>query len=173
MPKPPLQNVGSHSLSTNDYYSLTVNRGNEKTVIIMKMHIPQVTTSDFPQTRNFLKLYLPTILQSTCYNDEHLPFEIEVSKTEIGHLFEHILLEFLCILRIEMGYKKAVYEGVTDWNWIREPRGTFHITIKASSQELEMLSEAMNRTIILINAILSKEENISITLPMPASTQRH
>lgn len=173
MSKPSLHTTDSLSLSENSYYSLSVDRGDEQTVILMRMNIPQVNTIDFPQTRNILQLYLPTILKSTCYNDDNLPFSVEVSRTEIGHLFEHMLLEFLCILKIENGHQRAVYEGVTDWNWVREPRGTFHITIKASSKDLEMLSEAMNRTIILINAILSQEENISINLPIPAVTKRH
>lgn len=159
--------------SSSNLYSLSVDRGQKKTIIVMKMHIPQVNTSEFPQTRNILKLYLPTILKSICYNEEQLPFYKEVSKTEIGHLFEHILLEYLCIVKLENGYDSVCYEGVTDWNWLRDPKGTFHITIKATNEELDILSVALDRSMILINAILSKEENISLRLQMPHATTRH
>jgi hypothetical protein len=173
MPKPPLLQTASQVLSSNDLYSLSIDRGQNKTIIVMKMHIPQVNTSEFPQTRNILKLYLPTILESTCYNEEQLPFYKEVSKTEIGHLFEHILLEYLCLVKLENGYDSVCYEGVTDWNWLRDPKGTFHITIKANNEELDILSLALERSMILTNAILSQEETISLDLQTPQITTRH
>ena len=173
MRKLSLLNAAEQTLSIPNLYSLSISQGEIQTIIVMTLHIPEVNTRDFPQTNNILKLYLPTILRSTCYNEDHLPFHKEVSRTEIGHLFEHILLEFLCIIKLEKGYNFVSYEGVTDWNWIRDPKGTFHITIKANSEELDILSEALDRSMSLLNGILSKEETIMLPLKILQTSTRH
>ncbi len=154
-------------------YTLSISRHALKTTILMRLHIPEVNTCDFPMTRQILSVYLPSIFASACYNDDQLPFSEEVARTEVGHLFEHILLEYLCIIKLENGLNAATYEGVTDWNWVRDPKGTFHITIKAKSHELDVLNEALTRTITLTNVILSKNASINAPLPIPASATRH
>lgn len=58
---------------------------------------------------------------------------------------------------MERGFDNAIYEGVTDWNWVRDPKGTFHITIYTTQEEIEIFNEALAKTVTLINTILSKE----------------
>lgn len=168
-----LQKLSIEEISSEDLYTLSIDRRPTKTLILMKLLIPEVNTSYFPQTHKLLQLYLPTIFKSACYNDEHLPFAKEVARTELGHLFEHILLEFLCIIQLENGLDYASYEGVTNWDWTHDPKGTFHITIKARSEELEILTSAVERTVRLMNIILTKDQAISDPLPISSQTTRH
>lgn len=168
-----LQKLSIEEIASRDLYTLSIDRRPTKTCILMKLLIPEVNTSYFPQTHQLLQLYLPTIFKSACYNDEHLPFAKEVARTELGHLFEHILLEYLCIIQLENGLDYASYEGVTNWDWTHDPKGTFHITIHAKSEELERLTIAVERTVQLMNIILNKNQNIVDTLPIPSHTTRH
>lgn len=161
------------TISSENLYTLSINRKPHKTRILMRLLIPEVNTKAFPMTRQILGVYLPSIFTSICYNDDHLPFSEEVAETEVGHLFEHILLEYLCIIKLENGLDAATYEGVTDWNWIRDPKGTFHITIKAESDALDILNDALTRTITLTNIILTKNQTVNAPLPIPAQTTRH
>jgi hypothetical protein len=173
MPKTSLPDQFLEQVSVENLYNLSINQNPDKTIIVMQLLIPQVNTRDFPLTQQILKLYLPSIFQSTCYNEDNIPFPKEVRRTEVGHLFEHVLLEYLCLVKLENGVDEVSYEGVTDWNWVREPKGTFHITIHAKAEELDMLQEALQRTITLINIILTNDETVHADLPIPSLTTRH
>lgn len=151
-----------YTMSSENLFTLSVLPSIEKTTIIMKLLIPEVNTTKFPETSLLLKSFLPSIFHSTCYNDEGLGFMEEVKCTEVGHLFEHILLEYLCLQKLERGFDTASYEGVTNWNWIQEPRGTFHITITATYEDFQYFKIALEQTIKLTNVILL--QNISCAL---------
>jgi hypothetical protein len=94
--------------------------------------------------------HLPSIFQSKCFNEKNLPFIKEAERTEIGHLFEHILLEYLCALKKEKGEKKNIHNGVTRWNWERDAWGVFHITVDSGSSDKEIFEEAVNLSIKLV-----------------------
>lgn len=173
MPKPPLSDQLLEKVSSANLYTLSINRLREKTIIIMRLLIPEVNTKNFPQTSSILRIYLPSIFNSTCYNSDNLPFSKEVLQTEIGHLFEHILLEYLCLLTLEQGAEQVVYEGVTNWNWLRDPRGTFHITIHGSIEGLDVFNEALRRTMELTNLILLRQNSLMTTLPIPEGIIKH
>jgi len=173
MPRLSTLHTGTVSIAAENLYTLSVDRQEHKTLILMQLLIPQVNTKDFPLTSQLLKIYLPSIFRSTCYNEDNIPFDKEVARTEVGHLFEHILLEYLCILQLENGMDEATYEGVTDWNWIVEPLGTFHITIHVKASELDILQQALERTVTLMNVILTGDETMKAELPIPALTTRH
>lgn len=173
MPKPPLSDQLLEKVSSANLYTLSINRLREKTIIIMRLLIPEVNTKNFPHTSSILKIYLPSIFKSICYNSDNLPFSKEVLQTEVGHLFEHILLEYLCLLKLEQGVEQVVYEGVTNWNWLRDPRGTFHITIHGSREDLDVFNEALRKTMELTNLILSKEDSLTSTLPLPIGIMKH
>lgn len=163
MPKPPVLDNPLYKMASENLYTLSVLPSTEKTSIVMKLLIPQVTTKDFLETSKILKVFLPSIFRSSCYNDDKLQFKDEVKNTEVGHLFEHILLEYLCLQKLEKGFDNAMYEGVTDWNWMRDPRGTFHITITASQEDFEIFTSALEQTIKLTNAILLQNISCAIT----------
>ncbi|HEX9061591.1 MAG TPA: hypothetical protein VF941_15530 [Clostridia bacterium] len=120
------------------------------------MHIDRedVTTTDMPYISSLLKKELPTILRSKCFNEGNVPFYKEVLSTELGHLFEHILLEYLCMAKIGMGFKEAVFSGITKWDWNKDPYGTFRIEIDVDNSDLVFLTPALKKTINLFESIL-------------------
>src|SRR5579862_8893482 len=74
-------------------FSLAITQKRTSTQIIMDVLYNQLNTSEIPYLLDVLQENLPSVLLTTCYNDLNLPFSVEVRNTEIGHLFEHILLE--------------------------------------------------------------------------------
>src|SRR5258706_436221 len=97
-----------------ELFSLFVQKKKHTTRILMKLNTPIVNTRELPETYQLLETDLPSILRSQCFNELHLPFASEVKSTEIGHLFEHILLEYLCISKLEQGISnRASYSGNT------------------------------------------------------------
>ena len=172
MSKAHLLQSADESLAAANLYTLLVRHHKTHTRIRMRLLIPHVNTRHFPHTSQLLQSYLPSIFRSSCYNDEELPFPKEVVSTELGHLFEHILLEYLCILQLESGLDTASYEGRTNWNWVRDPRGTFHITIHTNEEEIPIFKEALTRTMTLMNIILDENSDLSTTLPIPSTTTR-
>ena len=120
----------------------------------MQLFIDEVTTARMPHVFPILKVKLPTILKSRCFNEKKLPFSKEVRKTEIGHLFEHILLEYLCKEKINLGHNEAIFSGLTKWNWNKENYGRFHISVDITIEEKDILYSALESSIHLLKQIL-------------------
>src|SRR6185369_7243422 len=125
----------------NKLYSLQVNQSPFKTNIQMNLRTDFYHTGNLPSTLSQLKQALPGVLKSKCFNEGNLPFSKEVLNTEIGHLFEHILLEYLCSVKISQGAKRAVFKGVTTWDWKKDVKGTYHITLYISPRDSKFLLE--------------------------------
>lgn len=138
-----------------------------KQTISITMHISRddVTTEKMPYVSEILKEQLPTILRSKCFNEGNIPFYKEVLSTELGHLFEHIMLEYLCIAKISLGFREAVFSGVTKWDWNKDPYGTFHIELEVDNDDLLFVSPALNKTIRLFEQILLYPQKTSYTHP--------
>jgi hypothetical protein len=135
-------------------FSLFIQQNTTSARIKMILLKDPVNTADIPYAFDILKNFLPSVLTTECFNDERLPFSQEVRRTEIGHLFEHILLEYMCQLKIAKGHKSAVYAGRTSWNWERDPRGIFHIHINCKLKDADILPFALNKSIALMKIIL-------------------
>lgn len=142
----------------SDYCNLSINQFPAQTNITMSLSIPQVNTIDFPKTVKILRQVIPGVLTSLCFNEHSLPFHKEVKRTEIGHLFEHILLEYLCTEKSLLGIDSE-YNGVTSWNWETDPYGTFHIVIDAGEQDHTRLSSAISKSIELLNYIITSHKS--------------
>lgn len=138
----------------DDSFSLFIQQNTSCARIKMLLLKDPINTSDIPYTSDVLQYFLPGVLTTECFNDQGLPFSQEVKKTEIGHLFEHILLEYMCQLKIGKGYKSAVYSGRTKWNWERDPRGVFHIRINCTLKDADIFPFALDKSITLIKTIL-------------------
>lgn len=144
-----------HSFSISEhFYSLEIDHKKQSTELTMTLTIPTVNTRHIPMTFVILKKSLPSIFDSMCFNDDKLPFQKEVKATEVGHLFEHVLLEYLCEERLARGDVDIEYSGETKWNWREDPRGTFHITISRMENDSDIFKLALAKTIKLINTIL-------------------
>jgi hypothetical protein len=120
-----------------------------------------LSTKQLPSTTKILGEILPSIFNCRCFNNEELPFKTEAKDTELGHLFEHILLEYMCRFKIDSGYKTAKYRGETSWNWNKSKRGVFDIDISISNREKNIFYKALEKSIILINLILQSNEFLS------------
>lgn len=142
-----------------ELYSLSVTQKITSTKIIMQMHYNQLNTRDVPQIVPLLQEHLPNVLLTQCFNDEGKPFCEEVKHTETGHLFEHILLEYLCQLKIAKGAYSASYSGRTKWNWVKETRGKFNIYLTCGAKDADILPLALQKTIKLMNLVLGHHQS--------------
>lgn len=169
-----LSDYATHSPSFSSHVRHTIT----KTHITMRVFTKEVHTGSMRNTLPILKKQLPTILQSTCFNEGNIPFRVEVTRTELGHLFEHILLEYLCQLKLLSGSEEAVFSGTTDWNWNKYPRGTFQITVSVGKEDRDIFPQAFEKTSQLFETIIQKhlysthvmnsfyEKEAAITLPL-------
>jgi hypothetical protein len=142
----------------DNFFSLDVIQKQTTTKIVMQLHYNQVNTRTIPTIIQLLEDHLPNVLFTQCFNDEGYPFHVEVKNTEIGHLFEHILLEYLCQLKIAKGAISASYSGRTKWNWIRDPRGKFHIHLTCGMKDADILPTAIEKTVTLMKVILANHQ---------------
>lgn len=153
------QTSTTQQLSVERLFTLDINQKQTTTSIVMQMLYNQVNTRDIPHIVKLLEAYLPNVLLTQCFNDDGFPFRVEVKHTEIGHLFEHILLEYLCQGKIAKGANQASYSGKTKWNWVRDPRGKFHIRLSCGIKDADILPVALEKTITLMQTILSHHES--------------
>jgi hypothetical protein len=157
------------SFMIEDLFSLEIKQNRKNTIIAMQLHTPVVNTVDIPQTYELLEKFLPKIFHSECFNDANLPFAYEVRQTEIGHLFEHILLEYLCQIKLTTGCRNATYNGRTFWNWVKNPMGSFAIVIDAGPNDARILPIALNETIQLVSMIMrSQQDSLFSSVPVNA-----
>jgi hypothetical protein len=134
---------------------------------------PYHTLDAFPQVSDILTQHLPIIMTCDCYNEGDLPFCEEVKHTETGHLFEHILLEYLCQAKLAAGHDRAEFSGNTSWNWVKEKRGRFHITIGKESGDACFFNEALKQSLALLNRILEPDPFSLPVIPTPLSATAH
>lgn len=139
-----------------DYFTIALRHGKLRTHIAMQLSTSIINTVDLPGTYRALKKFLPSILKSKCFNDDNVPFAEEVKHTEIGHLFEHILLEYLCQHKLAKGVNDVVFSGTTKWNWYLDPRGTFHITVSAGLRNLDIFPIALEKSVQLLQIIIEE-----------------
>ncbi len=139
----------------SDTFSLDIFQTATNTDLTMELHKPIVNTKELPHTLPFLREHFPGVLRTKCYNEQNLPFKKEVVRTEIGHLFEHIILEELCSLKIADGACTAIHSGETSWNWVEEAEGIFHITIDIGNREFMVLSKAVSKASYLIESLFA------------------
>ncbi len=143
----------------DNLFSLAIIQKQTRTKIIMDLLYNQINTKEIPFIEDLLKENLPSVLAATCYNDLDLPFDEEVRNTEIGHLFEHILLEYLCQNRLAKGAKRATFSGRTKWNWTRDPFGRFHIHLTCGKKDADILPVALEQTVSLMKVLLAYNKN--------------
>lgn len=140
-------------------FTLAVIQKRTRTRITMDVLYNQVNTQEIPFVTDLLRENLPSVLATTCYNEQELPFYKEVQNTEIGHLFEHILLEYLCLSKMAKGARRATYAGRTTWNWVRDPFGRFHIHLSCGKKDADILHPALEQTVTLMKLILGYNEH--------------
>ncbi len=147
---------------TSNTFTLRIKHTGLETKMIMRINNNIINTKMLPRTLETIKKTIPSVLRSTCYNDNNTPFYKEVLRTEIGHLFEHILIEYMCLIKMQTGALAAEYSGVTKWNWVVHPVGSFHITVSSGKEDLLYFSEAIKKTISLTEYLFQIHNQTSI-----------
>lgn len=110
-----------------------------------------------PSVFNILTTYLPGIFTTKCFNKNNHKFIKEVENTEIGHLFEHIILEYFSSEKKAEGLKDTSCWGITCWDWSKDQKGTYYIKISAKSKEKEIFYKALIKSMQLLNMILGEQ----------------
>jgi len=78
-------------------------------------------------------------------NRRGLTFEEELKETEMGHVFEHVILAVLAL-------RGAATRGQTTWNWQRDPIGMFQVTI-GTGKKLLVKEALVIAQAIITNAV--------------------
>jgi len=112
-------------------------------------------TSKISNLSQILKQLLPSIFCCECFNNKNLPFSKELRNTETGHLFEHILLEYMCKIKKTEGFEDVEFKGKTVWDWNVEREGTFHIEVNAGLPDKVIFEKALYLSIALMEFILN------------------
>lgn len=134
-------------------FSLSVAMGPRGALLDMHVLNGVVNTSQLSFVRETLSIELPSVLRSQCFNPLGLSFFEEVRATEIGHLFEHVLLEYVCLLKVERGDAHAVHSGRTSWNVQQVEQGRFSIYVDVSKKDRRIFLKALARTILLMRLL--------------------
>lgn len=96
---------------------------------------------------------LPGLKRHVCHNYPGLPFVKEAMITEIPHLFEHVVLELQRRAHDLSGQRIPLLTGLTEWNWKKDPVGTFRIRIGCHCQPLALAAVSLGER--LINALIN------------------
>lgn len=88
-------------------------------------------TSQAPHLPNRLFRLFPTLARHKCDNGLGLTFRQECRKTEIPHLFEHLIIELQ-----SKAQPAEILRGETEWNWTVDPRGRFHVYVDFENELL-------------------------------------
>ncbi len=133
--------------------------------IDMSLLCDVIYTSQITGIYNKLFAFLPTVLTTECFNEKHLPFREEVAQTEIGHLFEHILLEYMSINK-EKSMKNFSIEGRTFWNAINLPIKKFTIDIYCKLSDFPIFIKSLEPSCKLIDTLIGDRPTFNY-LPVP------
>ncbi len=143
-------------------FTLHLELKRELALISMQVHTEHLSTATLPFTKKIIKEICPSVLKTKCFNSQKLPFSREVVNTEIGHLFEHILLDSLCSEKIKLGAIEACYKGKTKWDWEIFPKGFFEISIGLGDTDEAMLLGSIAQTAQLMESILASSSSYTV-----------
>ncbi len=124
----------------------------EDRVLLTQKVFSEVSTKNLPNTTALLTKDLPAIFNNVCHNAQNLPFRKEVRSTQVGHLFEHILLENLKNLAVKQN-GHGYFKGETTWDWDKEAYGKFNIIIYSNRANLPQFSQAFDKATALLEKI--------------------
>lgn len=133
-------------------FSLDYNIFEKGVKLNVKFSTETLNTRYIPGLYEKLFKLMPSVLKTECFNPDDLPFSEEVKKTEIGHLFEHILLEFMALQK-EKFSKNFSIAGRTFWNAKARPE-EYRIEIYCSLCDFPIFVKSIKPTCSLVNYLL-------------------
>lgn len=102
--------------------------------LLVEMPVPErCTTAHLPHLPETLLRLLPGLAEHDCHNGTDRSFVEELASTEVPHLLEHVILE---LQSLAQEHERLC--GETEWNWRREPRGTFHVQVEYENEQLAL-----------------------------------
>jgi hypothetical protein len=150
-------NTDSQLIFKSGLFTINVVPQEKSIKLNMQLFLPFVNTKYLPHTLSILRRTLPGVLRTECFNYMNQSFKKEVQQTEIGHLFEHILLEYLVIEKIKTGHGEIVFNGRTRWNWMKNPYGSFEIEVDVKKEDIAVFIKALKRSIKLTSLIINND----------------
>lgn len=124
----------------------------------VKVHLvftgDRLNTSEFPDMYAKLLGTIPTVLTTECANPKNLPFSEEVGQTEVGHLFEHVLLEYMALNK-EKFVKNFTISGRTFWDSYNMKPNEFTVEIYCQLQDFPVFERSLQPACDLVSSIIS------------------
>jgi hypothetical protein len=121
------------------------------------------STTQLPTLQSDIRTLLPEILVAACDNPDNKPFFKEMLDTQTAHLFEHMVLEYLCKLRLNEGASEASYEGRTFWDARRPTGEESTIAVSRQGESKSQFMRAVRLSSKLLNTLLSNT-SVHVTL---------
>ncbi len=156
-----LYSIDDPNLQLNAYM-----QDNTSLYLMLNTKNSPLSTRLIPSTLDFITQNYPSVLRTQCFNPDNLSFKQEITNTEIGHLFEHILIQILIETHTKLrSHISLDIDGRTSWNWTKESPGIFHIQISnLSSFTSTDIQNAITSTYQLTQKILSLNKTAAINL---------
>ncbi len=126
-----------------------VNYVKNKVVIDLKITSVPEYTCDMPGALSVLKREIPTIFDNKCFNDTGKTFYEEAKNTQTAHLFEHIILENMCLAKIKYA-DSAAYNGKTFWDKYAKDK-CYQIRLSVPLVDWPIFINAFTKSISLVN----------------------
>lgn len=140
-----------------------------KIVIDLEFENMPRTTDVIPGLTSILQDRIPSIFKNECFNPEGLSFYEESQKTEIGHLFEHIILEYMCLTKITF-VDEVSFSGRTFWDK-KDETGKFRVEISCSKSDWLIFEVALLKSVRLMDVIfLSTQSRVGDGLSIVNAT---
>ncbi|OGM14978.1 hypothetical protein A3A76_05505 [Candidatus Woesebacteria bacterium RIFCSPLOWO2_01_FULL_39_23] len=133
-------------------FSVKIDQQKDKVFLLQQITNPAIHTDILSGTIPVLLKKIPTIFGNFCCNNAQLSFKNEVKNTEVGHLFEHLILENLKLETLKKE-NNADYIGETTWNWNLEKIGTYNITIFSPTKNKDIFYKACMKSIAILEEI--------------------
>jgi hypothetical protein len=126
----------------------------------------KLNTSEYPDIYTKLLGNLPTVLSTECLNPKNLPFSEEVGQTEVGHLFEHLLLEYMALNK-EKFVQNFTIAGRTFWSARNNKPNEFTVEIYCHLCDFPIFQKSLLSTCDLLNFIISDRGGLPVASVMP------
>ncbi len=127
-------------------------------VVHFWIHPSLRTTEPLTALKKEIPKLLPQILMAECDNPAGLPFCQEIYTTETAHLFEHILLEYLCKIKLEQGETEASYDGRTFWDAHETKGEQFTICISKEGESFTQFTSALRLSSALLTTVIKNSD---------------
>ncbi|MBW3623329.1 MAG: hypothetical protein KY468_07960 [Armatimonadetes bacterium] len=125
----------------------------ENRIVRLTVEMPdpeRCTTDKVPHLPRMLFRMFPHLEHHECDNLRGYSFRQESRCTEIPHLLEHLIIELQGQVSPHSGLS-----GETQWNWMVDPRGRFHVYVQYENELLVLAAIRLAEKII--NALDNRE----------------